>query len=326
MNSGLVNIRPLAEADLAELLELCAEHAAYERQRFERGEQELRWRDMILGREPRLRCWVAEDATGLVGFASCSTEAATWSASQYVHLDCLYLRPQARGSGLGRQLLRRVAATAEAVGSDHLQWQTPVWNHRAASFYRRLGATARHKLRFALGGTALADLLADRPTEPTAPDPEPGPDTYAPRQCRFLGIETWQDWQCKLYGITRGGAEISAEQADAARQAVRATLPTPGQGPGRFGLGFAILHAGTEANWLLVDWWTDGGILRQKMLAAPLDQASGFVAVSDPEITACVWELAVIDHERRAWIEAGMARPSAVDEGTYLGRVLEGDI
>ncbi|MEM7480926.1 MAG: GNAT family N-acetyltransferase [Acidobacteriota bacterium] len=317
-------IRRACPEDLPELLDLCADHAAYERQGFTRGDQLECWPAMLFEESGSLNCWVVENQPGrsekLLGFASCSLEAATWSASQYVHLDCIYLRPEARGDGVGLDLMRRVVRHALDLGCTQVQWQTPVWNQRAARFYYRLGAVAQHKLRFALPADACRQLVAgDLPAAQSAPVA----GGYAPRPVTPLGVDLWEGWSIKLYSLSADGSPAPDEQVEEARRRVRSTLPEGAQDDGRFGMAFALLHAGTEANWLLVDWWTEGGILRQRLLAAPLDRPLEYQAVHNADLHACVWEMAVIDHERRAWVETVMANPDGPDFGAYLGRVME---
>lgn len=98
----------------------------------------------------------------LAGFASARLELSTWDAGRYLHLDCIYLRPNDRGGGLGRELIAEVARAAVELGAVNLQWQTPSWNEGAVRFYRRLGASAVEKLRFTLSPEQCSVLLDDR--------------------------------------------------------------------------------------------------------------------------------------------------------------------
>lgn len=65
-------------------------------------------------------------------------------------MDCLYLRPEARGGGRGRRLVGLVVAEARAQGCAQVQWQTPRWNTDAVAFYERLGAVCVDTARFTL--------------------------------------------------------------------------------------------------------------------------------------------------------------------------------
>jgi ribosomal protein S18 acetylase RimI-like enzyme len=66
----------------------------------------------------------------------------------YLYLDCLYLGPELRGLGLGKQLMLTAAAHAKKLGIKQMQWQTPEDNHNAIAFYNKLGASNKAKQRF----------------------------------------------------------------------------------------------------------------------------------------------------------------------------------
>ncbi|MBF8185275.1 GNAT family N-acetyltransferase [Nonomuraea sp. K274] len=86
----------------------------------------------------------------LAGYATCAPEFATWRGRTYLHLDCLYLRADHRGQGLGGLLFEAVVAEARALGVEEVQWNTPAWNTGAIRFYDRLGATGVEKMRYTL--------------------------------------------------------------------------------------------------------------------------------------------------------------------------------
>ena len=149
------------------------------------------------------------------------------------------------------------------------------------------------------------------------------PEPYSPRRIDPLG--TWREGghSIKAYGIHRDAdyaGPILAEPVIASvRAAVRDVLHEHGGDPRSHGLGYCIAHVGEEAVWLLVDWWISGGIVCQRMLSAPLAQPATFTPVTAPAL-ACVWELAVIAHERDAWVRHMLtARP---DADGYLHDVL----
>lgn len=133
-----------------ELVLLCAEHAAYERTTFDPvGKAEaLAW--MLFAPDARLSCLVVEEGGRLVGYASFSVEVSTWDADRYMHMDCLFLRPEARNKGLGRTLMSRIAQEALELGVKRMQWQTPSFNVDAVRFYTRLGPEKKEKFRLFL--------------------------------------------------------------------------------------------------------------------------------------------------------------------------------
>lgn len=145
-----VELRRARPDDLAGLVQLCAEHAAYERAPYCEDGQAARLGEALFGSPPRLLAWVVADAYGPKGFATTEVQYSTWRARPFLHLDCLFLRPVWRGQRWGERLLAAVQAEAVRLGCDRLEWQTPPWNVRAITFYERLGARAESKTRFVL--------------------------------------------------------------------------------------------------------------------------------------------------------------------------------
>jgi hypothetical protein len=72
------------------------------------------------------------------------------------------------------------------------------------------------------------------------------------------------------------------------------------------GAGFAILHEGQQALWLLLHWWLGGGVATHQMWQAPLGSQEEFQPV-EPSVMACVWELGIIEFERKAWMATAMS-------------------
>ena len=141
-------VRPARAADAPALATLCAAHAAYEGIPHDAGGHAERLADALGA--GRLRAWLGWLRGDAVGYASATPDFATLTARPFLHLDCLYLEPAARGQGLGAELLAAVTAQARALGCTQLQWQTPVWNADAIRFYDRLGATRLVKQRYTL--------------------------------------------------------------------------------------------------------------------------------------------------------------------------------
>ena len=136
---------------MAELVRLCAEHAEYERSTFDPQGKEEALSRMLFAPDARLKCLVAEESGGLIGYASFSVEVSTWDADRYMHMDCLFLRPEARNKGIGRALMQRIAQAGLAQGVIRMQWQTPTFNVDAIRFYDRLGPEKKEKFRMFLG-------------------------------------------------------------------------------------------------------------------------------------------------------------------------------
>ncbi|GIT90695.1 hypothetical protein JANAI61_11530 [Jannaschia sp. AI_61] len=140
--------------------------------------------------------------------------------------------------------------------------------------------------------------------------PAPSDATYAPRDLSRHGVWSIRALRVKLYGIATADQGITQADFGTARTFIRddvlAKLKATGSDAS---LGFAIIHRGTEGVTLAVHWWEEGSILchavhRQRFDGRPSD-------VQDRGTIGCVWELAVIDAETRAWRDTMMTpRPS----------------
>jgi hypothetical protein len=146
---------------------------------------------------------------------------------------------------------------------------------------------------------------------------------YLPRSVKPIGIWGEDGWRIKAYGIAYRGTDVREEIASAARDVVHAALPRPAQTEARYGLGFAIIHEGQDAAWLLIDWWSDESVIEQRMFKAPLIGIPEFAEVTRP-LVGCVWELSVHAFERDAWVETVLAHPDNPMVDAYLARRVEG--
>ena len=84
-----------------------------------------------------------------------------------------------------------------------------------------------------------------------------------------------------------------------------------------FDVGYAIVHEGEEAHWLLFNWWIRGGICCSLVSRAAKEPASPFEPADRPYM-ACVWEGIAIEYERRAWVETALS--TGADIGAYIDR------
>jgi ribosomal protein S18 acetylase RimI-like enzyme len=143
-------IRRVREEDLATLVVLCGEHAAYERSEFQETGQAPRLHAAFFGARPVLHGWVVDSGEGLVGFMTATIDFATWPAESFLHMDCLFLREAYRRQGLGRRLIDQLLEFAREKQIDLIQWQTPVHNTDGIRFYERIGASSKDKKRYFL--------------------------------------------------------------------------------------------------------------------------------------------------------------------------------
>ncbi len=143
-------IRFARPEDMNTLIDLCEAHAHYEMADYDKhGKAKGLARDLFTD-NPRLFCLVVERDRSLIGYATYMKQYATWDASDYVYMDCLFVSEGQRGQGLGQRLMERIQEETRKLGCSLIQWQTPDFNTGAIRFYKRLGAHAKTKERFFL--------------------------------------------------------------------------------------------------------------------------------------------------------------------------------
>jgi GNAT superfamily N-acetyltransferase len=74
------------------------------------------------------------------GFALFFHNFSTFEGRPGIYLEDLFVRPEARGSGLGKALLAELAALAVERDCARLEWSVLDWNEPAIGFYQKLGA------------------------------------------------------------------------------------------------------------------------------------------------------------------------------------------
>ena len=94
-----------------------------------------------------------------VGFALFFHNYSTFLAQRGIYLEDLFVRPEARGKGVGFALLRALARIAVERGCGRLEWAVLDWNQLAIDFYKRIGARPLDDWTvFRLTGNALENL------------------------------------------------------------------------------------------------------------------------------------------------------------------------
>jgi hypothetical protein len=132
--------------------------------------------------------------------------------------------------------------------------------------------------------------------------------TYEPRRVSYLGREG----RLKHYGIAYEGDTPRLELAAATRRVAAQVVPDDAY-------GFTIAHDARFAGLAIVYWWADENEIHKHAFSAPLDDP-GALEPADGTGMACVWELEVIDFERRAWLDEVL---KGDDPERYLERALD---
>lgn len=145
-----MNIRFAEKKDLPQIVELCKEHAEYEQAKYEQENKAELLSAFIFGQNPSLKCLVVEQGNSIIGYATFMKQFSTWDADFYIYLDCLFLKVNTRGQGLGTLLMEKIKEYTKAESCNVIQWQTPVFNQKAISFYQKIDGISKTKERFCL--------------------------------------------------------------------------------------------------------------------------------------------------------------------------------
>ena len=149
-------IRPIASGDVAAVVELVYDLAEYERAREHCHLTAEQLGAALFGPSPALFGLVAVDGEVVVGYALYFLNFSTWEGVHGIYLEDLYVRPEQRGSGLGRELLTALAGIAVDRGYARVEWWVLDWNAPSIAFYESLGAVAMDGWTvFRLTGPAL---------------------------------------------------------------------------------------------------------------------------------------------------------------------------
>ena len=134
-------IRPIEAADVPTVVDLVYELAEYERLRELCHLDSEQLQNALFGPTPALFGLIAEDPEHkVVGYALYFLNFSTWEGVHGIYLEDLYVRPDQRGSGLGRALLTGLATIADERGYARVEWSVLDWNAPSIEFYRSLGA------------------------------------------------------------------------------------------------------------------------------------------------------------------------------------------
>jgi GNAT superfamily N-acetyltransferase len=124
------------------ILALVRELASYEREPDAVTATESDLDSALFGAQPAIFALIAEHDGTVAGFALWFLNFSTWVGRHGVYLEDLYVRPEFRGHGYGRELLTELATIADARGYGRVEWSVLDWNEPAHNFYESLGAVA----------------------------------------------------------------------------------------------------------------------------------------------------------------------------------------
>jgi hypothetical protein len=118
---------------------------------------------------------------------------------------------------------------------------------------------------------------------------------YTPRPVVPLGVWDLSGQTVKAYSITAPGRALTQR----ARGVAQAQVASDRQ-VGGLGLGVVIVHVGDDGIYVIVQSWIEGYMSRLALFCGPA-QRPDLLRPAPSGLAPCVWELAVLAHERDAF-------------------------
>jgi len=166
MSPGGYDIAPAAPADIEDVHALIVALAEYERLTELCVSTPVDIQRALFGSPASAEALIVRDRGDprqALGFALFFHTFSTFRGRRSLWLEDLFVRPDARGHGIGRSLLLALAALAKARDCARFEWAVLDWNRPAIGFYQKLGAQVLPDWRIArVTGPALDALAAGR--------------------------------------------------------------------------------------------------------------------------------------------------------------------
>lgn len=161
-----VSIRAATAADLPLIADLIRALAEYEKLADEVRFDEAVMGAKLFGPRPYAEVVIGEVDGVVQGFALFFHNFSTFEGKPGIYLEDLFVRPEARGAGLGKALLAHLAALAVERDCARLEWSVLDWNEPSIGFYKALGARMMDEWTIMrVDGAALAQLGAAKSPE-----------------------------------------------------------------------------------------------------------------------------------------------------------------
>ena len=135
-----ITIRRAVPSDVSAILDMVVALAVYERMPDAVKATEESLARTLFGPDPRVFVHVADQDGKAVGIALWFLTYSTWTGKPSLYLEDLFVAPDARGKGVGKALLVRLAQLALERDCARLEWWVLDWNTPAIDFYRSIGA------------------------------------------------------------------------------------------------------------------------------------------------------------------------------------------
>jgi len=136
-----VTFRIAEREDTALILEFIKNLAEYEHMLSEVIATEELLTEWIFDKQKAEVLFICEDGIE-AGFALFFHNFSTFLGRAGIYLEDLFVKPEYRGKGYGKSLLKKLAEITVERGCGRLEWWCLDWNKPSIDFYKSMGAVA----------------------------------------------------------------------------------------------------------------------------------------------------------------------------------------
>ncbi|WP_437090304.1 hypothetical protein [Streptomyces sp. enrichment culture] len=151
-------------------------------------------------------------------------------------------------------------------------------------------------------------------------------DGHHARTVRALGCSEIARHAVKSYAIEAPGRSVTDQDAQAAVR-IAADHLSSAYLRGSLGLAVLLVHAGGDGDYVLVHTWIEGYMSDLAVFTGPVGDTSR-LRPGRSGLAPCVWEAAVLAHERDAFSRHVLDGDGTLEErlDVWRGDVLEGEV
>lgn len=149
-------IRKATLADTPTIFRFICELAEFENAKEEVKTSVPELEETVFGPDAVVDALICEEDGVPVAFALWYYTFSTWQGRPGLYLEDLYVKPEARGRGIGTMILKHLAAFALDNGYGRFEWSVLDWNTPAVRTYDATGAKPQSEwIRYRLEGEQL---------------------------------------------------------------------------------------------------------------------------------------------------------------------------
>lgn len=149
---------------------------------------------------------------------------------------------------------------------------------------------------------------------------------YQKRRVEFRQSISINDWKVKVYTLTyRNRFEANEILGKAVGKLVNWLEYTTKLDFEIYKIAFLMVHEGRDGVWSILNCWLGENMLRSITFRTSLSNPTEFEMLPEEGGMLCVWELEVVDFERKMWIEHILKKAETPDFAGYLNEKLSGE-